>query len=96
MNSIVILSNGLFPTEAYPLFLLDSAEGVVCCDGAFEKWRERYPSRLPLAIVGDMDSLSPALQASLVSIIVKEDEQDGRQRLRASPERGPRLVRPPS
>lgn len=76
MNSIVILSDGQFPTEPYPLYLLDSAEGVVCCDGAFEKWQGRYPSRLPLAIVGDMDSLSPALQASLADIIVKEDEQD--------------------
>ena len=77
MNSIVILCNGAFPTEAYPLYLLDSAEGVICCDGALERFLERYPSgRLPLAVVGDMDSLPQALQERYSSLLIHESEQD--------------------
>ena len=77
MNSIVILCDGAFPTEAYPLYLLDSAEGVVCCDGALEKFLGRYPSgRLPLAVIGDMDSLPEALQDRFSALVVRETEQD--------------------
>ena len=76
MNSIVILCDGLFPTEAYPLYLLDSAEGVVCCDGALRKFLAHSPSKKPLAIVGDLDSLPQDLQAAYAPILVKEAEQE--------------------
>ena len=61
MNNLVILCNGAFPTEPYPLFLLDSAEGVVCCDGALEKWLEHRPD---------------ALQERFKDCIFHETEQD--------------------
>ena len=54
MNSIVILCDGAFPTEPYPLYLLDSADGVVCCDGALVKLLSHDPQARPLVIVGDM------------------------------------------
>ena len=76
MNSIVILCNGLFPTEPYPLCLLDGAEGVVCCDGALEKWLAHDPSARPLVIVGDMDSLPEALQQQFAPLVFHETEQD--------------------
>ena len=76
MNSIVILSNGAFPTEPYPLFMLDSAEGVVCCDGALVKWLEHNPSARPLVIVGDMDSLPEELKERYADIVYHESEQD--------------------
>jgi len=76
MNSIVILAAGLFPTEPYPLYLLDSAEGVVCCDGALERWLEHTPSARPLAVVGDMDSLPQDLQDRFSSCLVPVAEQD--------------------
>ena len=76
MNSIVILAAGLFPTEPYPLYLLDSAEGVVCCDGALERWLERTPSARPLAVVGDMDSLPQDLQDRFSFCLVPVAEQD--------------------
>jgi thiamine pyrophosphokinase len=76
MNSLVILCNGAFPTEAYPLYLLDSAEGVVCCDGALAKWLSRTPSARPLAVVGDMDSLSAELQERFADVLFHETEQD--------------------
>ena len=76
MNNLVILCNGAFPTEPYPLFLLDSAEGVVCCDGALEKWLEHRPDARPLMVVGDMDSLSEGLQERFKDCIFHETEQD--------------------
>ena len=76
MNSIVILCNGLFPTEPYPLFLLDHAEGVVCCDGALLKLLAHNPDARPLVIVGDMDSLPKELQERFQDCLFHETEQD--------------------
>ena len=76
MDSIVILCDGLFPSEPYPLYLLDSAEGVVCCDGALINYLARYPDRRPLAVVGDMDSLSAERQNAFRDILVTVAEQD--------------------
>ena len=83
MNSIIILGNGAFPTEPYPVYLLDSAEGVVCCDGALEKWLEHNASAAPLAVIGDMDSLSAQLQERFSSVLVKVDEQDDNDQTKA-------------
>lgn len=76
MNSIVILCNGAFPTEPYPLYLLDSADGVVCCDGALEKLLAYNPSARPVTVVGDMDSLPAHLQERFSPLVVKVEEQD--------------------
>jgi thiamine pyrophosphokinase len=76
MNSIVILGNGAFPAEPYPLFLLDQAEGVVCCDGAIEKWLEHDASARPLAIVGDLDSVPARLKEQFASVLVPVTEQE--------------------
>ena len=76
MNRIVILCDGAFPVEAYPLYLLDSAEGVVVCDGALEKLLAHNPAASPLVIVGDMDSLPQVLQEQFSSKVFHETEQD--------------------
>jgi thiamine pyrophosphokinase len=83
MNSIVILCNGAFPTEAYPLYLLDSAEGVVCCDGAIEKWLEYNANANPLAIVGDLDSVSAELKERFAPVLVPISEQDDNDQTKA-------------
>ena len=83
MDSIIILGNGAFPTEPYPLYLLDSAEGVVCCDGALEKWLLHDASARPLAVIGDMDSLPAALQERFSAMLVKVDEQDDNDQTKA-------------
>ena len=75
MSSVVILCDGEFPRKPYPLYLLDSADAVVCCDGAAVKYLRRY-DRLPEAVVGDMDTLSKKWQERLGSIIVHIEEQD--------------------
>ena len=83
MDSIIILGNGAFPTKPYPLYLLDSAEGVVCCDGALEKWLSHDASARPLAVIGDMDSLPAALQERFSAMLVKVDEQDDNDQTKA-------------
>jgi thiamine pyrophosphokinase len=76
MNSVAILCDGTFPRKAYPLYLLSSADAVVCCDAAVLKYMRHFGGRLPAAVVGDMDTLSPAWQARLGSLVVRVDEQD--------------------
>jgi thiamine pyrophosphokinase len=81
MTSIVILCDGEFPRKAYPLYLLDSADAVVCCDGSVLKYlrygKRRFgEERMPEAIVGDMDTLPKSWQDRLASIIMHESEQD--------------------
>lgn len=77
MTDIVILCNGAFPRKAYPLYLLDSAEAVVCCDGAAVKYVRRYgEKRLPEAVIGDMDSLPGRWREKLAPIVVHVEEQD--------------------
>ena len=76
MNSIVILCDGLFPSEPYPLHLLDSAEAVVCCDGALLKYLSHKPDARPLAVVGDLDSLPAGLQEAHRELLVHVAEQE--------------------
>ena len=67
----VIVANGEFPRKEFPRWLLQNADVVVCCDGAY-----RHLKRLgirPVAVVGDMDSLGPV--GGDVPV-VKIDEQD--------------------
>ena len=76
MNSIVILCDGAFPTQPFPLFLLDHAEGVVCCDGALKKFLAHKPDGRPLAVVGDLDSLPEDLQERFRDCLFHEAEQE--------------------
>ena len=77
----LVLANGAFPTAPTPLALLDrwslNQEGytLTCCDGAVNKLR-RYTSILPDAVVGDLDSVSPALRALLGERIHRFPDQD--------------------
>lgn len=70
-----ILCDGLFPKKAYPLYLLETADIVVCCDGAVRAY-ERHFHRLPDAIVGDMDTLPARLQREYAAIIHRDPGQD--------------------
>ena len=76
MSSAVILCNGAFPTAEYPLYLLGSADVLVCCDGAFGRYLDAGFTRLPDAVVGDMDSVEPALREKYPTLFFPESEQD--------------------
>ena len=80
-RTAVILAAGAFPTKPYPLYLLRSADIVVCCDSAFAKYLRRMSrifggERLPDIVIGDMDSLPASLRSAYQDIIVHETEQD--------------------
>ena len=77
MNNVVILCDGEFPRKAYPVYLLENAEAVVCCDGAAVKYMRRYgEKRMPEAVIGDMDSLPKRWREKLGAIVVQVEEQD--------------------
>ncbi len=74
MLNVVILADGDFPTSPEPLRLLSEARFVCCCDGAAEKLIAF--GRIPDAIVGDGDSLSPEFKAQYKDILHTESEQE--------------------
>ena len=72
----VILANGEFPRKEYPLWLLKTADVVVCCDSATSLRRLAGLGIEPVAVVGDMDSLPAIQRKRLGSRAVHVDEQD--------------------
>mgnify|MGYP004512552757 CR=1 FL=1 len=81
MASVAIICKGEFPKKEYPLYLLRSADHIVCCDGAAVTYMRRCRKifgheRLPDAIIGDLDSLPQAMQKKFAGILVRESEQE--------------------
>ena len=79
MATAVIVGNGQFPKKEYPLYLLESADYVVCCDGALDTYLRHFRGRnlrRPNVVVGDMDSLSEKTAERFRDIAVKIDEQE--------------------
>ena len=79
MATAVIVGNGQFPKREYPLYLLESADYVVCCDGALDTYLRHFKGRnlrRPDVVIGDMDSLSKKTAERFRDIAVKIDEQE--------------------
>ena len=73
------MGNGHFPKKEYPLYLLESADYVICCDGAIDTYLRHFSGRnlrRPDVVVGDMDSLSKKTAERFRDIAVKIDEQE--------------------
>jgi len=70
----VILADGDFPRRKALLETLRSAARIVCCDGAAAKLLRAGLE--PDLIVGDLDSLDPALKKRFKSRLVRETEQE--------------------
>ena len=80
-KSVVIICDGKFPKEAYPRYLVMSADFTICCDGALVKYLRAGKAmfgeaRTPNLVIGDMDTLPVAMQKKYSDIIIKEDEQE--------------------
>ena len=80
-KSIVIICDGSFPKSEYPRYVIRTADFIICCDGALSKFikhSERIfgTERLPDLVIGDMDTLSAAMQKKYADIIIREDEQE--------------------
>lgn len=77
----LVLANGVFPQAPAPLSLIqrweqgDAGYQLTCCDGAVNKLRQ-HTSVLPDAVIGDLDSVSPALKALLQGRIHHFPDQD--------------------
>ena len=81
MKTAVILDNGRFPKKEYPRYILKNADFIVCCDGALQKYFRNMKAvfggeRMPDAVIGDMDSLSPAVLKRFTGTLVHETEQE--------------------
>ena len=70
----VILANGTFPTHPVPLMRLHDADMIICCDGAAENLVANGLE--PGIIIGDLDSVSPALRERYRDILVQDTDQD--------------------
>ena len=80
-KQVVIICDGQFPKSEYPRYLIKTADYRICCDGALIKYLRESRSifgeqQTPDKVIGDMDTLSPAMQKKYSSIIIKEDEQE--------------------
>ena len=79
MATAVIVGNGQFPKKEYPLYLLESADYVICCDGALDTYLRHFRGRnlrRPDVVIGDMDSLSKKTAERFRDIAVEIDEQE--------------------
>jgi len=80
-RDVVIICDGTFPKKEYPRYLISSADFIICCDGALVKFMRNCKAifgdeRLPDLVIGDMDTLSAAMQKKYSDIIIKETEQE--------------------
>ena len=80
-KTVVIICDGQFPRTEYPRYLIRMADFTICCDGALTKYLSASKSifgeeRTPDLVIGDMDTLSQAMQKKYSDIIIKENEQE--------------------
>jgi len=73
MNTI-ILANGAFPQSDKLLSLLDTAERIICCDGAVNSLVDS--GREPSVIIGDLDSVNSGIRLKYKDRLVKVLNQD--------------------
>lgn len=71
---IAILAAGDYPKKPYPLYLLESADILVCCDSALETALRK--GLKVNAVVGDMDSIKPSVLKRFEGEKIYESEQD--------------------
>ncbi|MEG1413750.1 MAG: thiamine diphosphokinase [Mucinivorans sp.] len=73
-NSATILADGDFPSKGLALEILQSAQPLICCDGAADAlWAYGIE---PLAIVGDCDSISKACAEHFAAILHRNPDQE--------------------
>ena len=71
---VILLANGDFPSHPKPLQLLKDAVSTICCDGAINNLVKHKME--PTHIIGDMDSIEPALLEKFSNKIVEAWDQD--------------------
>jgi thiamine pyrophosphokinase len=74
ISPTVIIANGQFPDHETPLFFIQNADFIVCCDGAANDFIARGGK--PDAIVGDCDSISEENRNRYADIIFANNDQE--------------------
>ena len=69
---VVILAEGDYPTHELPLSILQNCDKVICCDGAANVYIKT--GKMPLATIGDGDSIASELKDKLSFIQVDDQE----------------------
>ena len=69
---LVILAEGEYPTHEIPLKILSECEKVICCDGAANSFIKT--GKMPMATIGDGDSINEELKDKLHFIQVDDQE----------------------
>jgi len=73
-SKTVIVADGNFPQHEIPLGYIRNAERIICCDGSTENLI--LAGFEPVAIIGDMDSLSEDLANRFTDRIFIDESQD--------------------
>ena len=71
---VVILANGDFPSHKEPLFILENASTIICCDGSVNKLIKNGIE--PHYILGDMDSIDDNLKNKYLERIIELPDQN--------------------
>lgn len=74
INKTVIVADGSFPVHDIPMSYLKKAARIICCDGSTENLLKA--GFLPLAIVGDMDSLASDIADRYKDRIFRDESQE--------------------
>jgi thiamine pyrophosphokinase len=74
MKTVAIVCNGQFPRKEFPLYLLRSADFVVCCDGALTALEKR--GIVPDVVIGDLDSVCGRALKRFPGRVVQVSDQD--------------------
>ena len=74
VETVAIVCNGQFPRKEYPLYLLRSANAVVCCDGALQALEKR--GIVPDVVIGDMDSVCGRALKRFPGRVVRVQDQE--------------------
>lgn len=72
-NKTVILADGSYPVHEIPLYYLENAARIICCDGSAGTLIAE--GHIPEAIVGDLDSLSMEIASRFPERLYMDDEQ---------------------
>lgn len=73
MNAVIVAA-GQFPRREYPLYLLGSADFMICCDSALVTL-EKHGIK-PDVVIGDLDSVCGRALRRFDGLVVRSDDQE--------------------
>lgn len=71
---VAIVCAGRFPRSEYPLYLLKSADRIICCDSALMSLEKR--GIVPDVVIGDLDSVCHRALGRFKGKVVRIEEQE--------------------